>query len=100
MSTDTYILAPNTAQNFAVLQAALIDFPAIAEERRVKYVYAKNIADVVADGLLLVPATTEQFIYLCATVPPDSPELAQFLQALDSYELFTIETQPFQTYWL
>jgi len=100
MNQDTYILAPHSANNFAVLQSALIDFPAIAEERRVKYVYERNVYDVVEDGQLLVPATTAQYIYLCATVPPDSPELVLFLQALDSYELFTIDTQPFAIYWL
>lgn len=97
---DTYILSTHTANNFAVLQNALADFPAIAEEKRVKYVYERNAGDVVADGQLLVPATVAQFIYLCATVPADDPELVQFLNALDAYELFTIDTQPFSTYWL
>ena len=100
MNQDTYILSPHTANNFAVLQSALSDFPAIAEERRVKYVYEKSIYDVVEDGQLLVPATTAQYIYLCATVPADDPDLMQFLAALDSYSLYNIDTQPFSTYWL
>jgi hypothetical protein len=99
-SNDTYILSPHTANNFAVLQSALADFPAIAQERRVKYVYARNANDVVVDGLLLVPATVAQYIYLCATVLADDPALLQFLVALDAYELYTIDTQPFSTYWL
>ena len=100
MSNDTYILAPHNPQNFAVLQIALTDYPAIAEEKRVKYVYARNANDVTADGLLLVPAITAQYIYLCATVPQDDPSLLQFLDALTEHELFDIQTQPFNTYWL
>jgi hypothetical protein len=101
---STYILSPHTSNNFAVLQSALADFPLIAEEQRVKYVYARNDGDVVArsemGATLLVPAATVQFIYLCATVPADDPALLQFLNALDAYELYTIDTQPFSTYWL
>jgi len=98
---DTYILAPNNGTNFAVLQQALADFPEIAQERRVKYVFEKSAGDILAeDGTLLVAENTALFIYLCATVPPDSPILTAFLDALTSYSLYTLETQPFDLYWL
>jgi len=98
---DTYILAPNNATNFAVLQQALIDYPEIAQEKRVKYVFEKSAGDITADdGTLLVAENTVLFIYLCATVPPDSPILTAFLDALTEYQLFAIDTQPFHLYWL
>ncbi len=101
MTNDTYILAPHNAQNFAVLQNALQQFPAIAEEQRVKYVYRRHVNDIISpEGTLLVPYLSLQYIYLCATVPSDSPELAQFLQALSSYDLYNIDNQPFGQYWL
>lgn len=98
---DTYILAPHNAHNFAVLQSALNEYPEIAAEKRVKYVYKRDSSDVVAeDGTLLVPALPNQYIYLCATVPATDPALLEFLAQLTSYELFNIDTQPFETYWL
>jgi hypothetical protein len=101
MTTDTYILAPHNAQNFAVLQSALDQFPEIVQEQRVKYVYRRHANDIVSEeGTLLVPYLSLQYIYLCATVPADSPVLAQFLQGLSSYSLYNIDNQPFGDYWL
>lgn len=101
ISNDTYILAPHSANNFAVLQQALAQYPEILQEKRVKDVYRRNEADIVAeDGGLLVPYESAQYIYLCATVPADSPELAPFLAQIEGYTLYTIDTQPFDKYWL
>jgi hypothetical protein len=83
------------------MQSALQQFPEIVQEQRVKYVYRRHANDVVSpEGVLLVPYLAQQYIYLCATVPADSPTLAQFLQALSSYDLYNIDTQPFGEYWL
>jgi hypothetical protein len=97
---NTYILSPNNANNYAVLQKALADFPMIASQRRVKYVFEKSDGDIVEDGLLLVAENPNTYIYLCAEVEESSGDLQRFLSELDSYSIYSIDTQPFDTYWL
>ena len=98
---DTYILAPNTQGNFAVLQTALADYPLIVAEKRVKYVFAKSEGDILDDeGVLLVAENPETFIYLCATTDISDPILQAFLAMITGATTYTIDTQPFSLYWL
>ena len=98
MESYTYILAPNTANNFAVLQIALQEFPVIVENKQLKIAYKKSSLDVVSeDDSLLVPAVADTFIYMKAKTADISEAL---LSQVQGYQLFNIDTQPFTDFWL
>lgn len=98
MITYSYILAPHTANNFAILQEAVNRYADLQQEARIKTVYAKNIGDVVgADGQLLSPANSTIYIYMKATTGELDYEL---LSGVTDYTVYTIDTQPFAEYWL
>lgn len=99
MEVNTYILAPHTAQNFAVVQQAIQGFPDLIAGRQIGGAYQKNIADVLdADGGLLLPANITPYIYVKA----NTVELyaSGLLEHVQDYTLYTIDTQPFSIYWL
>jgi hypothetical protein len=98
MTVNTYILAPALPENMAVLEVAVAEYPAIVQERRVKYVYAKSVGDIVdGEGALLVPFNTNMYVYLCAnTAEIDNALLSQVTDA----QTFTIDTQPFGQFWI
>lgn len=92
-----YILAPQTAGNYAALQEACTQFPDLTQERRVKQVHKKDAADILDDeGALLVPAGTS-YLYLKATASEFDPIM---LDGVTDAETFNIDNQPFDTYWL
>jgi len=94
----TYILAPNTLHNYAVLQIALQEFPVIVENKQLKTAYKKSPQDVVSeDGALLVPAIAETYIYMKAKTADISEAL---LSQVQDYTLYDVYSQPFDTYWI
>lgn len=97
-NTYTYILAPHTSINYGVLQQAVASFPDLVQENRVKIVFKKSVADLINDdGGLLVPADSEQFIYMKATTAELDSEL---LGQVTGYSTYKIDTQPFNEFWL
>lgn len=98
MSEFTYILAPNTANNYAVLQLAVHRYADLVQERRIKSVYMKSDADIIdADGSLLAPANPTGFIYVKATTAEID---AALIEQVEGARVYTAETQPFSQYWI
>ena len=98
MSQYTYILAPHTANNYNVLMQAVGAYPDLTQERRVKFVFKKSEGDLVDDeGGLLVPFDASQYIYMKATTSELDFEL---LEGVTDYSTYTVDTQPFNEYWL
>ena len=95
----TYILAPNTPHNFAVVQQAIAGFPDLVGNRQIGRATPKSEADVLdLDGDLLVAESNEQYIYVKAdTLELEASGLLAFVQ---DYQLFTVETQPKSEFWL
>lgn len=101
MNEYTYILAPYNAHNWGVLAVAVAQYPEIAQEGRVNLVYNKSQADILGpDGILLVPADAQQYIYLKADAAPDDPALLALLSNVQYYEIYSRDNQPFNQYWL
>ena len=95
----TYILAPHTAHNFAVLQQAVAEFPDLLGSNQIGSAYPKNINDMVdVDGVLKVPVSADIYIYVKA----DTAELeaSGLLAYVQDYQLFNIDNQPKSTFWL
>lgn len=94
----SYILAPYTTNNFAILQEAVAKYGDLTEESRIKTVYAKSEGDIIGEeGNLLTPADDSAFIYMKATTGELDFEL---LEGVTDYQIFTANTQPFNDYWL
>ena len=94
-----YILAPHTNNNFAVFHHACTLFPDLINERQVGRATPKSENDVLdTDGALLVAQSIEQYIYVKA----NTQELEQsgLLSHVTDYQLFTIDTQPNNDFWL
>ena len=99
MSVNTYILAPHTVNNFAVFYHACNEFPDLIKNRQVGRATPKSEGDVVdTDGALLVAQSIEQYSYVKA----NTQELEQsgLLSHVTDYQLFTIDTQPNNDFWL
>jgi hypothetical protein len=99
MEQYTYILAPHTAHNFAVVQQAIAGFPDLVDNRQIGRATPKSESDVLDfDGGLLVAQSNEQYIYVKAdTLELDASGLLDYVQ---DYQLFTVDTQPKETFWL
>ena len=94
-----YILAPHTINNFAVFHHACTLFPDLINERQVGRSTPKSASDVIDSyGGLLVAQSIEQYIYVKA----DAQELeaSGLLSHVTDYQLFTIDTQPNNIFWL
>ena len=99
MDTYTYILAPHTAHNYAVVLQAVASFPDLISNRQVGRATPKSALDVLDDeGGLLVAESNEQYIYVKA----DTAELeaSGLLAYVQDYQLFNIDNQPKSEYWL
>jgi hypothetical protein len=99
MEQYTYILAPHTARNFAVVQQAIAGFPDLVDKRQLGRATPKSAGDVLdLDGGLLVAQSNEQYIYVKA----DTLELeeSELLAHVQDYQLFTVDTQPILLFWL
>ena len=95
----TYILAPHTAHNYAVVLQAVAGFPDLISNRQVGRATPKSALDVLDDESgLLVAESNEQYIYVKA----DTAELEQsgLLAYVQDYQLFNIDNQPKSTFWL
>ncbi len=93
-----YILAPNTAHNYGVLLQAIAEFPGILANRQLKVAYQKSAGDVADNmGGLVVPALPMQYIYLKANA--SEIDYALLSQVQDA-QVFNIDTQPFDTFWI
>lgn len=98
MTNYSYILAPHTAGNYGVLQEATAKYSDLLQERRVKFVFKKSGGDILDEqGMLLVPADAQQFIYMKATTAELDFEL---LEGVTSYSIYSADNQPFGEYWL
>ena len=99
MDTYTYILAPHTAHNYAVLQQAVNEFPNLLGNNQIGSAYLKNINDMVdIDGVLKVPVSSDIYIYVKA----DTDELNEsgLLAFVQDAQTFNIDNQPKSTFWL
>lgn len=93
----TYIIAPHTAHNYAVLAQAVSMFPELSAEQRAKPIWRKDAADLLdSDGGLLVPAGAQYILLKATTVDIDYT----LLNEVEGYELYTVGSLPFGTYWL
>ena len=99
MSQYTYILAPHTAHNFAVVQQAIAGFPDLVGNRQIGRATPKSAGDVLdLEGGLLVAQSNEQYIYVKAdTLELEASGLLAYVQ---DYILYTVDTQPKSTFWL
>lgn len=96
MIEHTYFLAENSTANYLILQDCISQYPAIEEERRIKTAYKKSDGDILDDdGGLLVPQDSTPYFYAKCT----ADELA-ILEQISVYSTYTINTQPFSTYWI
>ena len=97
--TYTYILAPHNAHNFAVVQQAIAGFPDLVGNRQMGRATPKSQGDILdSEGGLLLAESNEQYIYVKAdTLELEASGLLAYVQ---EYQLFTIDTQPFSTFWL
>ena len=94
----TYILAPHSLHNFTVLQQAIIDFPDLVSNQQIGKAFKKDSADIVSDdGILLMNADVQQYIYVKANSAELNPAI---LAEIQDYSLYNIDTQPFAEYWL
>jgi len=95
----TYILAPHTAHNYAVVLQAVAGFPDLISKRQIGRATPKSTLDVLDDeGGLLVAESNEQYIYVKAdTAELDASGLLAYVQ---DYQLFNIDNQPKSTFWL
>lgn len=102
MSHYKYILAPNTANNFAVVESIKAQFPDLVIDRRMKAIYKKDSNDVLDDeGGLLVNANPQSYIYVKIDVSALSQqELDSILSKVEQVQIFERNTQPFNQYWL
>ena len=99
METYTYILAPHTEQNYAVVLEAIAGFPDLIAGRQIGRATPKNEADILDDdGGLLLAYSNDQWIYVKAdTLELEASGLLAFVQ---DAQTFTVDTQPKSTYWL
>ena len=92
----TYILAPKNAQNEAVFNYAISQFPEITEQKRANEKYKKDPRDVVN-----VSANVYEFfgpIFLCIeAITADIPE--SLIAQIDSPELYTEPTDVTAKFW-
>jgi hypothetical protein len=99
MEKYTYILAPHTAHNFAVLQQAVIAFPDLLGNSQIGNAYPKSAGDLVdSEGALKIPSSADIYIYVKA----DTLELeaSGLLAHVQEYQLFNVNTQPKEIFWL
>lgn len=94
----TYILAPWTTPNWAILKQAVEQFPDLIDNRQIGGAWRRSPNDMVSDGELLVNGDDIRYIYVKA----NTEELMQsgLLAHISDYTLYTKETQPFEEYWL
>ena len=99
METYTYILAPHTVNNYAVVLQAIAGFPDLVDKRQVGRATPKSAGDVLdLDGGLLVAESIEQYIYVKAnTIELEASGLLAYVQ---DAQTFTVDTQPKSTFWL
>jgi bifunctional ADP-heptose synthase (sugar kinase/adenylyltransferase) len=99
--TYTYIIAPNTANNFTILLAYMQAYTEVVQEHRLKTIYKRNENDIVTeseDGIsLLVPADAQTYVLLKAL---SSEFQESMLQGVTDYEIYNKDTLPFNTFWL
>ena len=96
---NTYILAPHTAHNYAVVLQAIAGFPDLVTGRQISRATPKSLGDILGtDGSLLLAESNDQYIYVKA----DTAELeaSGLLAYVQDYQLFNIDNQPFSTFWL
>ena len=92
----TYILAPKNAQNEAVFNYAISQFPEIAEQKRANEKYKKDPRDVVD----FINNIFEFFgpLFLCIeAITADIPE--SLIAQIDSPELYTVPTDVTAKFW-
>ena len=93
-----YLLAPHIPHNFAVLSQAIIDFPDLIAEQQIRMAFPKMQGDVIRqDGGLMLPKSDEPYIYVKADRAELDPSI---LDQIIDVQVFTIDTQPFETFWL
>ena len=99
MSQYTYILAPHTQHNYAVVLQAINSFPDLVTDRQIGRATPKSELDIIdSEGNLMLAYSNEQFIYVKAdTVELDESGLLDYVQ---DYTLYTVDTQPKSDYWL
>ena len=99
MSQYTYILAPHTANNYAVVLQAIAGFPDLVDKKQIGRATPKSAGDVLdLDGGLLVAESIEQYIYVKAdTLELEASGLLAYVQ---DAQTFTVDTQPKSTFWL
>ena len=99
METFTYILAPHTTHNYAVVLQAIAGFPDLVDKKQIGRATPKSPTDIVdSEGDLMLATSIEQYIYVKAdTAELESSGLLDFVQ---DYQLFTYLTQPTLLFWL
>ena len=99
MEEYTYILAPHTLQNFAVLQQAVLAFPDLISNSQIGNSYPKHENDLVdSEGALKIPASADIYIYVKANTA--ELEASGLLAYVQDAQTFTVDTQPKSTFWL